>query len=106
MKVFILLHTFNSNVDYADIWTSQQEEGPVYIVFQDELFYLDEEENVISISNLPNSENGRALMTGYDTGNGSKLYVMINYSGASHFFASTIDGISWEETGTNTQGHL
>jgi len=101
---FNLLHTFDSNVDYADIWTSGLNDEPVYIVFQNTLYYVDEEDNLYTVSTLPNAENGNTLLTGFDTGNGCKLYTMINYSGASHFYASTIDGMSWEEKGTNSQG--
>lgn len=101
---FESITSFDHSVDFVDIWTSQTGETPVYIVAKDELYYLDESDELISISTLPNSENGNTLITGFDSGNGVFLYSMIRFNSLSHFYASGINGDNWLEKGNSIQG--
>ncbi len=101
---FSMVHTFDQGVDVADIWTSPTNESLVYVVAQNECYYFDESDNIVSISTLPNQENGNTLLAGFDSGVGIYLYTMVRFSGTSHFYASDIDGQNWEERGTNSQG--
>lgn len=101
---FELVHTFDFGVDVVDIWTSQTYESSVFVVAQNECYYIDDSDNLISISTLPNQENGNTLLAGYDSGASIYLYAMIRFGGNSHFYASDIDGQNWDERGTNSQG--
>jgi len=101
---FEFVHAFDHNVDYVDIWTSTKNESFVYVMSKDEFYYLDESDNLISIANLPNLEDGNTLLTGFDTGNGIFFYSMIRFNSQSHFYASEMDGQAWLEKGSHSQG--
>lgn len=101
---FEKIHTFDHNVDYVDIWTSQLNESSVYVIAKDGFYYLDESDNLISIASLPNGQNGNTILTGYDSGFSLSFYAMIRFDSQSHFYASGIDGQNWTETGTHNQG--
>ena len=101
---FQLVHTFYHNVDYVDIWTSQENESAVFVMSKDEFYYIDESDDLISIADVPNSQNGKTLLAGFDTGNGLFFYSMIRYNNTSYFYASGVDGEDWIQTGSNNQG--
>lgn len=101
---FQFIHEFDNGADNVDIWTSQTNESAVYIAAKNEFYYLDESDNLVSIATIPNSQNGKTLLTGFDSGNGIFFYTMIRYDNSSHFYASGLNGQDWEEKGSHSQG--
>ena len=103
-ETFYKIHTFDHAIEFLDIWTSQTNESPVYVLAENEFYYLDDFGNLISIATLPNQENGNTLLTGFDTGSGLYFYTMVRFNNQSHFYASGINGQDWQEKGSNSQG--
>ncbi len=101
---FESIHTFNHDVNYVDIWTSQVNESAVFVLAKDEFYYLDESDNLISIADVPNTQNGKTLLTGFDDGNGLFFYSMTRFNNQSYFYASEINGLNWTEKGSHSQG--
>lgn len=101
---FEKIHSFDHNVDLVDIWTSQKEESAVYVVAKDEFYYLDDSDNLVSVASLPNSQNGKTLLAGFDTGSGLFFYTMMRFDNLCHFFSSGVDGQNWIQKGSHSQG--
>lgn len=101
---FEVIATLGQDVKYSDIWTSPMEEGPIYVIDNNELFYLDDDDNLVSISTIAGAESGKSFLTGFDSGSGQYLYVMIRANNLSYFYASGINGADWQETGSHSQG--
>ena len=66
---FSLIHTFDHNVDVVDLWTSTKDESPVYVLANNEFYYIDTGDNLVNISSLPNQEKGNTLLSAFEMGN-------------------------------------
>ena len=88
---------FDNNNGY-DIWTSRYEETPVYVINNNQIYILDNQDDLSLIGNIMTFESGDNLLTGgYD--GGVFLYAKVG----DRIYYSNNGGLSWSDKGNQPQ---
>jgi len=80
-----------SNYNEFDIWTSYYFESDVYLLHNNEIHYINNNDQLNFLSNIPTSSVGENVLTGGQNNNNQFLYARIN----EEIYFSSNGGSSW-----------
>ena len=95
---FVEIDNLRTSSD-VDLWAPRFDQGDVYLVDQDELYVLNENDEFEKRSdvsvNFPTSSIDRIQLNGCVTGDSTCLYVMYRLDNTTRFIASENSGVNW-----------
>ncbi|MFH2095077.1 MAG: T9SS type A sorting domain-containing protein [Bacteroidota bacterium] len=82
-----------------DIWTDYYGSGTVYLLINDDIYYLDAANNPVFISNINYTTQGDVMLTGCEMGGATWLYIAVYGNDHVDFYQSSNGGTSWSTKG-------
>jgi PKD repeat protein len=86
-------------VERFDIWTDYNGSGNVYMLENNNLYRFNSANRLDTISQLSLQNPGQVLLSGLETSSGTYFNAAISDNGNTDFYASTVNGTSWQFAG-------